>query len=100
MELLGGDRSDRDNRKFEQWPQKVFSPAPPSKLYDILFRFIRLLQDDAERRKESLEKMQASDRLTPDWLTRHVSIEQDDMFEIFFKKGDIDIWQIETRFVL
>ena len=58
------------------------------------------MQDDAERRKESLEKMQASDRLTPDWLTRHVSIEQDDMFEIFFKKGDIDIWQIETRFVL
>ena len=40
----------------------------------VLFRFIRLLQDDAERRKENLEKMQAaSDRSTPEWLTRHVS---------------------------
>jgi len=36
-----------------------------------LKRFIRLLQDDAERRKENLEKMQDSDRSTSDWLTRH-----------------------------
>ena len=41
---------------------------------DVLFRFIRLLQDDAERRKENLEKMQDSDRSTSDWLTRHVNI--------------------------
>ena len=47
----------------------LFSPGP--------LRFIRLLQDDAEHRKENLEKMQDSDRSTPDWLTRHVSKPKD-----------------------
>ena len=48
---------------------KLFSPGP--------LRFIRLLQDDAEHRKEKLEKMQDSDRSTPEWLTRHVSKAKD-----------------------
>jgi len=36
-----------------------------------LKRFIRLLQSDAERRKEDLENVQHTDRSTSDWLTRH-----------------------------
>ena len=54
-------------------------PLPPVAQSIITWplRFIRLLQDDAEHRKENLEKMQDSDRSTPDWLTRHVSKPKD-----------------------
>ena len=57
--------------------KRFSSPALPICSH-VLFRFIRLLQDDAERRKENLEKMlAANDRSTPEWLTRHVSKPKD-----------------------
>ena len=77
MELSGGDRVDCYNGEFEQRFEKVHmhrSRISVALTLSLIFRFIRLLQSDAERRKEDLENVQHTDRSTTDWLTRHVSI--------------------------
>ena len=77
LELSGGDRVDCYNGEFEQRFEKVHihrRRLSVTLTLSLIFRFIRLLQSDAERRKEDLENVQHTDRSTTDWLTRHVSI--------------------------
>ena len=78
LELSGGDCVDCYNGEFEQRFEKVHihrSRLSVALTLSLIFRFIRLLQSDAERRKEDLENVQHTDRSTSDWLTRHVSIQ-------------------------
>ena len=78
LELSGGDSVDCYNGEFEQRFEKVHihrSRLSVALTLSLIFRFIRLLQSDAERRKEDLENVQHTDRSTSDWLTRHVSIQ-------------------------